>query len=369
MTPKLSVIIPVYNTEIYLRECLDSLINQTYKNIEIIIVNDCSPDNSEAIILEYQAKDPRIKYIKHQQNLSQGGARNTGISNATGKWISFIDSDDYIDLNTYEKMISLIDKNQADLGMFGVINFDDTTKKETCDPYFDSNIKVLTKISHQNFNKIRDGIVCNKIFKRSDIISHNIVFPEYLKQEDEEFWFKYVASVKPSVIGIDEKFYHYRQRFGSTMATSNSLLDMPQICLNIYTFLKQNNLLENYRIIFIKHITHHISHWTYFISAFTKEDCVKFIQDIKNILNLLQASTSELQQDLILEYIYTTASINNDSIVFLLQLQKYQNIQCDKWYDFGQLSKKQKIKKIVIVLSKKLKIYSVLKKLYKIVRR
>ena len=350
MNPKLSVVIPVYNTEIYLRECLDSIINQTFKDIEIIIVNDCSPDNSEAIILEYQAKDPRIKYIKHQQNLSQGGARNTGISNATGKWISFIDSDDYIELNTYEKMISLIEKHQANLGVFGVINFDDITKKETCDPYFDSNIKVLTKISHQNFNKIRDGVVWNKIFKRSDIISHNIVFPEYLKHEDEEFWFKYATSVKPSVIGCNKKFYHYRQRFGSTMATSDSKSDVPQICLNIHTFLEQNNLLKNYREFFIRYIEVCIR-YANFPRFSRKQDRVKFIQDIKNILNLLQLTTNELQQSPILFYIQITEKIDDNSILYIINLFQYID---NKWYKFGQLTIKQKMKKIFAILRRKL---------------
>ena len=91
---KLSIVIPVYNTAIYLKECLESIINQTYSEIEIICVDDCSPDNSAEIIKEYAAKDSRIKYIKHTENKFQGGARNTGINAAEGSYITFVDSDE-----------------------------------------------------------------------------------------------------------------------------------------------------------------------------------------------------------------------------------------------------------------------------------
>ena len=108
---KLSIVIPVYNTAVYLKECLDSIINQTYSNIEIICVDDCSPDNSAEIIKEYAAKDNRIKYIKHSENKKQGAARNTGIDAASGKYITFIDSDDYLSYKyVYEKCISLMEK-------------------------------------------------------------------------------------------------------------------------------------------------------------------------------------------------------------------------------------------------------------------
>lgn len=105
---KLSIVIPVYNTYPYLRECLDSIITQTYKNLEIIIVNDASPyEEDDAICREYSEKDERIVYIKHTENKYQGGARNTGINVATGKYITFIDSDDFLlDNNIYMKIIN-----------------------------------------------------------------------------------------------------------------------------------------------------------------------------------------------------------------------------------------------------------------------
>ena len=369
MTPKLSIIVPVYNTELYLRECLDSIINQTFKDIEIIIVNDCSPDNSESIILEYMSKDPRIKYIKHEKNIGLGGARNTGITNAKGEWIAFVDSDDYIDLNTYEVMLSLIEKHQAHLGYFSVINFDDITKEESHDPYFDGYANVLTTLNHQDFYIVPSVTAWNKIFKRSDIIDNNLTFPEHLKHEDEEFWFKYVTIVEPSVISCLKKFYHYRQRSNSIVSNINSKLDLPKILLNISTFLIQHNLLEAYRTIFIGRLIDQL----YYYKDFSKKDSVKYLQEIKHILNLLQPTTNELQQNSTMFYIHTVEQINENNIMFLSQLlrhsQERQNIQYDKWYLFGQLSRKQKIKKIIVVISKKLKLYPILKKLYNLIKK
>ena len=103
--PLLSVIIPVYKVEKYLRRCLDSIVNQTYKNLEIILVDDGSPDNSGKICDEYAQNDKRIKVI-HQKNKGQGAARNTGIIAANGELITFVDSDDWIENNTYEIMVS-----------------------------------------------------------------------------------------------------------------------------------------------------------------------------------------------------------------------------------------------------------------------
>ena len=114
---KVSVIVPVYNVDLYLVECLDSIINQTLKEIEIICVDDCSTDNSYMILEEYSKKDSRIKLIKHKENRGLGPARNTGIENATGEYISFIDSDDYVSLDFLENLYSTAKKFDLDISI------------------------------------------------------------------------------------------------------------------------------------------------------------------------------------------------------------------------------------------------------------
>jgi glycosyltransferase involved in cell wall biosynthesis len=119
--PRVSVVIPVYGTEPYLRRCLDSVVNQTLRDIEIICVNDCSPDNSLAILREYEKCDSRVKLIDFVQNQGESAARNAAMQVAQGEYIGFVDSDDYVDLDFYEKLYALAVKNGADIAKGDVI--------------------------------------------------------------------------------------------------------------------------------------------------------------------------------------------------------------------------------------------------------
>jgi len=117
--PKISIIVPVYNTSSYLNKCLGSIINQTFFDIELIIVNDCSPDPLDhEICIEYEKNDSRITYIKHESNRGLGGARNSGLDVAKGDYIWFVDSDDYIDLNACEFLHNLADAVRVDIIAF-----------------------------------------------------------------------------------------------------------------------------------------------------------------------------------------------------------------------------------------------------------
>ena len=121
--PKISIIIPVYNVEKYLRECLDSCVNQTLKDIEIICVDDCSTDNSYKILEEYLQKDSRIRILRQEQNRKQGAARNKGLEVATGEYIWFVDSDDYIDTKACQILYNAIKEFDVDLLCFSALQF------------------------------------------------------------------------------------------------------------------------------------------------------------------------------------------------------------------------------------------------------
>ena len=118
---KLSVVIPVYNTEQYLPRCIESLINQTYKNIEFIFVNDCSPQNAEEIIKEYQKKDSRIKYVTYEKNRGLFRARMAGAEKATGEYIAFMDSDDYATLDYYNTLIKCAEEKNVEIAVMLII--------------------------------------------------------------------------------------------------------------------------------------------------------------------------------------------------------------------------------------------------------
>lgn len=123
MKRKYSIIVPVYNVEKYINECLSSLINQTYKNIEIVVINDGSSDNSLSLIEEYSRIDDRIRVID-QKNMGLGYTRNVGIDNAVGDYILFVDSDDYISLNTCEEIEAVLSyNNEVDIIVLGRYRF------------------------------------------------------------------------------------------------------------------------------------------------------------------------------------------------------------------------------------------------------
>ena len=150
-----SIIIPIYNVEKYLNGCIESVVKQTYTNLEIILIDDGSPDNCPQICDEWAKKDQRIKVI-HKENGGQGIARNTGIENATGEFVCFLDSDDYLDLTTIEKAYALAKKECAEIVVYGL------------------------KSVNQNGELIKSFTPCPEktVFKDEEVL--NEFFPEYL---------------------------------------------------------------------------------------------------------------------------------------------------------------------------------------------
>lgn len=184
---KVSIIIPVYNVERYLKECLDSIVNQTLTDIEIICVNDGSTDGSLGILEKYASEDDRIKII-NQENQGQGVARNNGLNLATGEFIGFVDPDDWIDESMYEKMYNSAIENDCDLVECLYNKHYDTTnvtKKVV--------LKNIKKYYNKAFSLKSDkeylfmghcAIVWNKLFKRELILKHNIAFENSKINED-----------------------------------------------------------------------------------------------------------------------------------------------------------------------------------------
>lgn len=218
---KISVIIPVYNVEEFLPTCLNSVINQSYKNLEIIIVNDQSPDKSQVIIDDYKSKDDRIVTIIHEKNKGLGGARNTGISVATGDYISFLDSDDWLELDTFRVLVKEIELNHSELIKFGYKEvFED---RELKSPMLSPKVftsgwnEIKNAISHKRFTPL-----CWRcIYLREFIVSNRLSFPEKTLFEDFSFTFK-AHLLTSKISSVPNHFYNYRQgREGSIMFKIN----------------------------------------------------------------------------------------------------------------------------------------------------
>ena len=152
MEPKVSIIVPIYNVEKYIGKCIESIMNQTLKDIEVILVNDGSTDKSGKIADKYASIDNRIKVI-HQKNLGQGVARNKGIEISNGKFIGFVDSDDWIDLDMYERLYNSICENDADIGVCSRRGYDENlvnghTKLVEDNEVFDINYNIVDYIDY-----------------------------------------------------------------------------------------------------------------------------------------------------------------------------------------------------------------------------
>ena len=199
--PKVSVIIPVYNTEKYLKKCLDSVCNQTLSDIEIICVNDCSPDNSLAILNEYAAKDSRIKVIDFKENKGAAVARNTGIDVACGEYIGFVDSDDFVDLDFYEKLYTKALETDADCVKSNLI-FEDFINETKNKEYH--NLPEVRK------NKLNLNHIPTTLIKKNFLSGNNIAFPESLKNAEDCIFEVMVGALANKIKIVESVFYHYR---------------------------------------------------------------------------------------------------------------------------------------------------------------
>ena len=220
MSIKVSVIIPIYNVEQYLRQCLDSVINQTYKDIEIIIVNDCSPDNSLQIIKEYQQKDERILLVDLKENLGVGLARNEGIKISNGEYITFIDSDDWVRKDYIEVLYNSIIKYNTDVVFSKFERYDNNSKNIINNKrkinYYN---KVISNIKDKkNLILSEPKILINLIIKKDFIIANNIIFPKEVPGEDVLFILKLIA-INSKIIYIKDTVYFYRENRDSSIMT------------------------------------------------------------------------------------------------------------------------------------------------------
>lgn len=215
MEDLISIIVPIYNVEVYLKKCLDSIIHQTYQNLEIILVDDGSPDNCGKICDYYAQKDPRIKVI-HQKNGGLSDARNTGLKQATGNLIGFVDSDDYIHENMFQMLFENLKKYQADIAVCGIQCVD---KKGTV--IQKNNQKEITILEKEEalYSLVASekivSVVWDKLYKKA--LWENVQFPTGKVIEDLATTYQVLE--KADRIVIDERigYYNLLQRKDSIM--------------------------------------------------------------------------------------------------------------------------------------------------------
>ena len=217
-TPLVSVIVPIYKVEKYLCACVDSILAQTYQNIEIILVDDGSPDNCPKICDDYAQKDSRIRVI-HKQNGGLSDARNVGMENANGDYFCFVDSDDFVSPQMVEFLIKpLIDNPELKLSVAQHIQFNDGEPQQI-PKYQTVNYKIIS--SKEYFLSVFQYSAWSKIYKKE--LFNDVKFP--LKRYYEDMFTTYKLVVKPEKLArLDCKLYYYRQmRAGSILTVKPSL--------------------------------------------------------------------------------------------------------------------------------------------------
>lgn len=214
MNPLISIIIPVYNVEMYVQQCIESILNQTYKHIEVILVDDGSLDRSGVICEEYGFADPRVKVI-HKENGGLSSARNVGLDNAKGKFIGFVDSDDWIDSHMYESMLHLALTHQADVVQCGyaLINEQGKVTREINFGNQRFNSKKEVEKAYYITNEL-SSVVWNKLYKAE--LFEELRFKVGKNNEDVFMLTDALVHIF-KMVNTPKNYYYYLQRKGSIM--------------------------------------------------------------------------------------------------------------------------------------------------------
>lgn len=257
MKPILSVIMPIYNSELYLKQAIDSVLNQTFRDLELILIDDGSTDNSGRICDEYSLKDNRIT-VYHKRNEGQGVARNLGISKASGKYITFLDSDDFIDPITYESVIASSEANKLDINRFCYSQFHNSVDTEISTDYKQptiyQDIRDIRQIALCLFSRPLDkntndynlgGSSCCAIYTSSLIKDNNIQFPNNKEFVCEDIIFNYYCLQQAKKVGKSQTvFYHYRINPVSTTHKPN--IKVVDKCINTCIYLEKKLSEDGY---------------------------------------------------------------------------------------------------------------------------
>lgn len=223
--PLISVVVPIYNVEKYLDRCITSIVNQTYKNLEIILVDDGSPDNCPQICDEWAKRDNRIRVI-HKQNAGLGMARNTGIENATGEYIFFFDSDDYVDITLIEQCVDTANNNEAEIVIYGHsdVYANGSLKTQMLNPtkkVYRERKYITELLSELLVYKLGFGIsTCMKMFDLNLIKRHGFKYKSEREIISEDLYFLLEIFSKATTVAILPKnLYYYYKRNDSLTKT------------------------------------------------------------------------------------------------------------------------------------------------------
>lgn len=296
MEDLITVIIPVYNKEKYIERTLNSIIAQSYKNLEIIIVNDGSTDNSKEICTRFKERDNRIKLI-NIENHGAGYARNLGLNNANGEYISFIDADDYVDLDYYKILHNMILDTGADIAECKYLRV--KVAQELIKYNKANNHNIMTNIEKLKDLYGRDDkkyvntvIMCNKLFKKE--LFEGIYYPEGRIIDDEFITYKLIYRSR-KIVTIDSELYFYVQSEDSVMRNDfkeKRVIDTIDVYDEVYKFSKENSIQEIMDLVLVRYLN-------YCIELTQKTKKSNEIKDKARVINFISEKFNEKRSEFI----------------------------------------------------------------------
>lgn len=282
MNNSVSIIIPVYNCEKYLTDCFNSVEKQTYKNIEVIIVNDGSKDNGIEIIKKYLRKNKNWKLID-QKNQGLSMSRNNGFDISTGKYIFFLDSDDEIPNNAIEKLVESAEKNNSDIVIGNMINYNSKGKYPN---YTTKYIKNMNNINYKNFPKLTSFIhAAGKLYKRDSI--KNVKFISGVKHEDNYFNLSlYLKNLNISMIKDDVYYHRIREGNDKSITQNLNYKTFKDLLVNYDNVVEENTFDSKFNIILSKKMINYI------YKRINKKERKDAISDMKNLMKKMDEKTN-----------------------------------------------------------------------------
>lgn len=317
---KISIIVPIYNVEKYINKCIESIINQTYTNLEIILVDDGSPDNCGKICDEYAKKDRRIKVI-HKKNGGLSDARNKGINLATGDYIMYVDSDDYLELTACEELFDVITKTNSDIVCFNLVKKNEFGEIiDNNNIYSQENTKKIIKMTYKEAmidNLYRKNIryeAGSKIYINK--IAKKIEFPINMLAEDYATFYKFLNQTN-NIVFYDRCLYNYIQRAGSIMSEKK---------VKLYTdiFITEKNIykeLDNICINKNDKIAREKRHFNNLIKIYAKlyrqqdKEIIKIEEEVENHINEINFKLLGTKEKII----YIVYKINKRFLIFAMK--------------------------------------------------
>ena len=250
--PKFSVIVPVYNVEKYVRQCIESVLNQSFKDFEVIVIDDCGNDNSMQIVEEYK-NDKRIKIVRHNKNLGLAAARNSGLKNAKGKYIVCLDSDDWMELNCLEVINAMFNNCKTESIWFNTRKYFENTHSFAKQPMYNQNEGYRT-LTPDNIAAFAD-FTWIKAYTRESIQKYNLGWPVGLTFEDGEFYFKYFTH-NPVTYVINDCLINYRHRDDSIVRNADrgnvKMEDIYEVLRHLKTFWEELGVYNKYKSTMLK---------------------------------------------------------------------------------------------------------------------